>query len=470
MTVRKMILASAVAGLAGVGLVLAGCASGHVGDGQTAGAPTAPATVPAVRTPASGAATRSSSATGSNGAAGSTHAANAGTGVATATGGSAAGQRPRALWLESVRMVSAASGWALALLQSPASAKSNPVLLVRTSDGGHTWADVTPAAARAMLATPDAAQVLDVTDAAQAYLAVSAVAGDTAGTQDTGGADAAAAVFATADGGRTWTRSAPFATPGPPVQVTFADASHGWLLLDAGADASGHPLPWLYRTTDGRHWAPAASAAPPGSGGMNNMCQKLGLAVAGTTAGWLRVSCRSGDFLVRSRDGGSTWQAQPLPLTGGCTVPGAQCTVFGPQLSGGTAFVTVAPMTTEPAPALLATSDLGRAWRRIGLPAEAGQYPRASFFTPADGLLVTMGAQQALGAVFYATKDGGGTWSAVPQGRHFTQLGASVDFANARDGVEWTEAGDTQGAEPPPLYATGDSGRTWTSFVPVLTG
>ena len=64
----------------------------------------------------------------------------------------------------------------------------------------------------------------------------------------------------------------------------------------------------------------------------------------------------------------------------------------------------------------------------------------------------------------------GRIWSAVPQGRHFTQLGASVDFANARDGVVWIEAGDAQGATPPPLYATPDSGRTWTSFVPELTG
>ena len=361
-------------------------------------------------------------------------------------------------------MASASSGWALALRQNPASAKSDPVLLARTSDGGRTWADVTPPAARAMLATPDAAPVLDVADPEHAYLAVSAATTDVTASRNP------TAVFATADGGRAWTASAPLTVSGVPVQVTFADPSHGWLLLDAGGGATGHPLTWLYRTTDGRHWVPAASAAPPGSGGMNNMCQKLGLAFPSTTAGWLRISCRSGDFLVQSRDGGSTWQPQSLPLTGDCTAPGAQCTVFGPQLSGGTAFVTIAPLTAAPAPALLASTDLGQAWQPIPLPSGAGQYPQVSFFTPDDGLLVAMGSQQALGAVFYTTKDGGRIWSAVPQGRHFTQLGASVDFANARDGVVWIEAGDAQGATPPPLYATPDSGRTWTSFVPELTG
>jgi photosystem II stability/assembly factor-like uncharacterized protein len=315
-----------------------------------------------------------------------------------------------------------------------------------------------------MLATPDAAPVLDVTGAEHAYLAVSAAVQETTASRNP------TAVFETADGGHAWTASAPFTVSGAPVQLTFADASHGWLLLDVAGDANGHPLPWLYRTTDGRHWVPAASAAPPGSGEPNNMCGKLALAFPSTTAGWLRVSCRSGDFLVQSRDGGSTWQPQALPLSGDCTARGAQCTVFGPQLSGGTAFVTIAPMSPAPAPALLASSDLGQAWQPIPLPSGAGQYPQISFFTPASGLLVAMGSQQALGAVFYTTGNGGKTWSPVPQGRHFTQLGASVNFADARHGVAWIQAGDAQGGTPPPMYATADSGRTWTSFVPVLAG
>jgi photosystem II stability/assembly factor-like uncharacterized protein len=127
-------------------------------------------------------------------------------------------------------------------------------------------------------------------------------------------------------------------------------------------------------------------------------------------------------------------------------------------------------MTTSPAPSLVASTDLGQVWQPIALPAGSGQYPQVSFFASADGVLVSMGSQAALGTVFYTTDDDGRTWLAVPQGRHFTQLGASVDFADARDGVVWIQAGDATGNTPPPLYATADSGRTWTSFVPVLTG
>jgi hypothetical protein len=445
-TVRKMTVVS----LVGAGLVLAGCASGHAGD------------TPAGGSSLSATASAGSAGTGSTAAAG-TAAGSAATAASTATASASAApeQRPRALWLASVRMASASSGWALGLTQDPA--KTNAAqLLARTSDGGRTWADVTPTAARAMLATKFAAAALDVTDAEHAYLAVSAV------TQGENAADDPTAVFATADGGRTWTESAPFRVTGALVQMTFADATHGWLLLDTGGNSAGHPLPWLYRTTDGRHWAPAASAEPPGSGGTNNMCQKLGLAFPTATTGWLHVGCRSGEFLVRSSDGGGTWRPQSLPLAASCTAPGAQCTVFGPQLSGETAFVTIAPMTTSPAPSLVATSDLGHAWQPVGLPSGAGQYPQVSFFTPADGLLVAMGSQAALGRVFYTTDNAGTTWSPVPQGRHFTQLGASVDFANPRDGIEWTQAGDAQGGTPPALYATTDSGRTWTPFVPML--
>jgi photosystem II stability/assembly factor-like uncharacterized protein len=361
-------------------------------------------------------------------------------------------------------MASARTGWALGLTQDPLDT-SAAELLARTSDGGRTWADVTPGAARAMLATKLASAVLDVTDAEHAYLAVSA------DTQDAPTAADPTAVFATADGGRTWTESAPFTVPGGTlIQVTFADATHGWLLADTGHDSAGHPLPWLYRTTDGRRWAPAASAAPPGSGNQNDMCGKLGLAFPSATAGWLHVGCRSGEFLVRSTDGGSTWQPQSLPLAGGCTVPGARCELFGPQWSDGTAFVTIAPMSSSPAPSLVASTDFGQAWQPVALPPRPGQYPQVSFFTPAAGLLVPMGSQQALGNVFYTTADGGKSWTSVPQGTHFTQLGATVDFANPRDGVEWTQAGDAQGGTPPPLYATADSGRTWASFVPELTG
>ena len=45
-------------------------------------------------------------------------------------------------------------------------------------------------------------------------------------------------------------------------------------------------------------------------------------------------------------------------------------------------------------------------------------------------MLVEAGPQEALGAVYYDTADGGQSWTPVPQGTHFTQYGYAIDFAS----------------------------------------
>jgi photosystem II stability/assembly factor-like uncharacterized protein len=385
-------------------------------------------------------------------------------GTVAGTGNPSTSGPAQGFWPVSLDMTSATAGWALYAAQSPAGTSSQPTLLARTVDGARNWTDVTPAAARTMLATTFASQALDPVDSEHAYLAVSPA------TQDTSPGPAPAAVFATTDGGRTWTESAPFTVDGPVIQVTFADPRHGWLLADGGHSATGAPLPWFYRTTDGGlHWTQAATAPPPGEGGPNDMCNLLGIAFPTATTGWVRVGCRSGEYLAESTDGGGTWAVQSLPTSSTCAMPVAQCELFGPELSDGTAYLTVTPTTTS-SPSLFASGDLGRSWHQLPLPADAEQYPQVTFFGSDDGLLVPTASQEALGTVFYTTTDGGQTWSPVPQGTHFTQLGAAIDFITAQDGFSWTQAGYAQGSTPPPLYATTNSGATWTSFTPEVAG
>ena len=119
-----------------------------------------------------------------------------------------------------------------------------------------------------------------------------------------------------------------------------------------------------------------------------------------------------------------------------------------------------------PVVVLGASQDRGRTWEPVGLPSGAGQYPQVNFFTRANGVLVTAGPQQALGAIFYLTADGGKSWTPVPQGTHFTQYGEAIDFASPQAGFAWNSGGDTAGAAS--LYATTDSGRTWRPFTPHL--
>jgi len=383
--------------------------------------------------------------------------------VSTAAPSSSPGQ----LWLQSLQMTSASAGWALYYPGNPASAASGSLtLLARTTDGARTWAEVTPAAARPMLSAADASAALDPVDGQRAYLAV------TAATKDSITAPSPTAVFLTTDGGATWTESAPFTVAGAVVQVTFADAEHGWLLLDAGAGPSGEPLPWLYRTTDGgHHWSVAATAAPPGNGGPNDMCQNRAVSFPTATTGWLTFGCRSGNYVVVSHDGGGTWATQPLPLPAGtCEVAVEPCEISGPRAAGDAAFLTVAPQAVSLAPSLLGSQNLGQTWHSLTLPAGAEQYPQVSFFSSTRGVLVPAAAQDELGAVFYTTDDGGQTWTAVRQGKRFTALGSAVDFTSPQAGVAWVAGADAQAATPPPICATANSGRTWTSLAPHLVG
>ena len=376
--------------------------------------------------------------------------------------GSPASQ-PKPVWFQSLQMTSATSGWALVWSANPGVIADNAhILLARTTDGARTWSDVTPAAARPMLATLYSYEVLDPVDGDHAYLAVSRA------TSDEGVPDRTA-VFVTADGGRTWTELAVFQTSAPAARLSFADASHGWLLLGQVLRAPGQPATWLYRTSDGGlHWSPAATVAPPGNYGINNFCQPLNLTFLTATTGWVTISCRTqAEFLV-SHDGGGSWAAQPLPLPAGTLgLRSGPASLTGPQFAGGTGFLTVAPPPPG-TPSLLDSQDRGQTWQLLALPPGAGQYPQVNFFTPADGALVTAGPQEALGAVFYLTADGGQSWTPVPQGTHFTQYGYAIDFASQQAGFAWNSGGNTAGAPPPPLYATTNSGRTWHLFIPHL--
>jgi photosystem II stability/assembly factor-like uncharacterized protein len=377
--------------------------------------------------------------------------------------GSPASQ-PQPVWFQSLQMTSATSGWALVWSANPAVIADNAhILLARTTDGARTWSDVTPGAALPMLATLYSYQALDPVDGDHAYLAVSRA------TSDDGSPAGTTAVFVTADGGRTWTESAVFQTSAQAVGLSFADASHGWLLLGPVFSGPGQPTTWLYRTSDGGlHWSPAATVTPPGNYGSNSFCQPLNLTVLTAATGWVTIACRGQPEFLVSHDGGGSWAAQPLPLPAGTLgLRSGPAALTGPQFAGGTGFLTVAPPAPG-TPSLLDTRDRGQSWQLLALPSAAGQYPQVKFLTPADGVLVMAGPQEALGAVFYVTADGGQSWTPVPQGTHFTQYGEAIDFASQQAGFAWNSGASTAGVPPPPMYATINSGRTWHPFIPHL--
>jgi len=430
---------------AAVALVAAGCA-GLSGNAAAAGAGAAAGT----------AARSSTSASASV--------------VKTATPADAVRRLAKPIWLRSVQMTSATTGWALFYSGDPNSSSNPSILLARTTDGGRSWTDVTPGAARPMLETPDAEQVLDPVSGERAYLAV------TAATQESNSAVNTTMVFATTDGGRTWTGSASLRAESTVSQISFADPQRGFLLLGGDGGAMGQDSVWLYRTSDGgAHWSPAAATpattgatadSQPGPGQIPAACDKSGLTFPTATAGWISSTCNAGlaNALLVSGDGGISWGDQSLPLPA-ATCARTTCTVEGPQFVDGVGFVTVEPQPD--APALLVTRDLGQTWEQLPLPAGL-QYPRITFFSPTQAVLVAGETQGAFGSTFYTTNDGGQSWTPVAQGSNLTRLGVDIDFANPQDGFAWTNGLESDPVPPTTIYESTNSGRSWHAFTPRL--
>jgi len=368
-------------------------------------------------------------------------------------------QAAAAIWLDSLQMTSASTGWALRWTQNPAVVDDGYLAPARTTDGARTWTSVTPPAARALLTTPDAQAVLQALDGQRAWLAVTAATTDSSSVHLT-------EVFATADGGRTWTESAPLKVPDYAYFLSFADPEHGWLLIAYGGTMGQEPVR-LYRTSDGGlRWSLAAQTPQTGTGsnGLPVTCDKAGLVFATASAGWLSGACFFlPDALLVSRDGGVIWASQVLPVPASSCLPD-ECEVFGPQFVGRAGFLVIdrAPA----APYFLVSQDLGVTWRSEPLPPGAGKDPRVQFFSPRSGVLVSGGPSGAIGPVFYTTADGGRTWTAVRQGRSLSQLG--IDFVSEQTGFAWVSGADATGSSPPAMYRTTDSGRTWVTFTPRL--
>jgi photosystem II stability/assembly factor-like uncharacterized protein len=373
---------------------------------------------------------------------------------AGATGLAARGPAP--VWLDSLQMVSAHDGWALAWTSNPADPVPAALMPVRTLDGGHTWTAVTPTLAKPLLAPAGSYVVLLAVSPSRAWLAVTRTR--------SGVRPAVTEVFGTADAGRTWSRPAPIRAPGAARWLDFTDPANGWLLQDLGAAMGNNPVQ-LYRTSDaGRRWlliaaSPRWNQAGPSPSGLPAACDKTGIGFATPADGWLTGACFSlADGVLATRDGGAHWVPQALPLPANTCLPDG-CLISPPQFFGRTGFLMIA--RGEQAPYLLVTQDTGTTWHVASVPRAAGPYRSAQFFSARQGLLIP--GLHTPGRVFYLTSDGGQTWTPVRQGTRF-QTDMTVTFVSPDTGFAWNP--DTSGA--PPIYATTNGGRTWTWYLPQL--
>ena len=292
--------------------------------------------------------------------------------------------------LESIHMVDALTGWAVTDQQSGNA-------LLRTTDGGTHWRDVTPrgssgpqiAVYRASVLTSLTAWVLS--------------SGKHAGTPKF-----TTQIFHTVDGGRTWKDVTVQASHG--VSVCFVNSRDGWLLNTEAA--AGSEEVDIYRSTDsGENWGKVASTrADNESSGLPFAGNKLDIAFLNATTGWVTGTILTPNslYFYVTHDAGRTWRQQQLPRP---------------------------PQATSP-------------WTNVT--------KQPKFFTTRDGILPVYYAynKSAAVVVFYATHDGGTTWTSTTAVPVTTYWGPS-GFADVNHG--WLADGET-------LYVTKDGGRQWTKI------
>jgi hypothetical protein len=361
------------------------------------------------------------------------------------------------VWLDTVQMVSARTGWALIWTSNPARPQGAPLTVARTTDGGREWTVASPPAAAAALKNGDA--LLEGVAAKRAWLAVAPYSGRR--SKDT-------LVFATGNGGATWSTSATV-RGSQPVAIDFVSPRRGWLLESAGAAMGQDPVR-LYRSTDGgARWSDIASSAASatdsaGRSGLPVYCDKVGMAFSTAQTGWITGDCNSlADAVLRSAAGGKQWMSPGLPLAADVCMSSG-CEIPAPEFAGTATFLEI---SAYPAAAtLLVSANDGATWQTERLPAGAGPYPRLRFFSATKAIAVSAGSQGVIERDFYLTTNGGQSWTAVRQGKRFGP-DTSFDFVSQGTGLAWNDG--LEGPVQPRLFLTTSSGRSWRIITPVLS-
>ena len=330
--------------------------------------------------------------------------------------------------------------------------------LLRTTDGGAHWKDVTPAGP-----APLNDYYIDTTHAWIVASPSSLATGLLGGLVDAPIGPLQLLTLRTADGGRTWQRGAPVSGysygwtqllkygPVADIDLYFVDYVHGWLLVPNQHSKT------LYTTSDGGlHWKVAAID----SGGQPTPCRWSRLAFVSVSTGWMTNNCidplaKESTPLLVTHDGGVTWQAQRLPVGAAnvCQGPNSQCFLDCPPTFGVRAY-----------------------W--IPFSNWTGCFGPPVFFDAIHGVLLVwsnQGSQYTQSLL--VTADGGNTWIVRPLPG---EIQLEVEFVDASHGwaiggpsdqfrmVEDSERQTYFVGSPPgvPLYRTVDGGATW---VPMQT-
>jgi len=310
--------------------------------------------------------------------------------------------------------------------------------LLRTTDSGRHWKDVSPA---------------------QGLVASSYFLGPDVAWLESGSFEppVTESLYRTVDGGNSWQQ---LATIPSDCELDFVDVLHGWCtVLAAAAGSEGVEL---FRTVDGGlSWSQVSyTTFVPGESTPHSLpygCDKA-ITFTSSVRGWASTSCNGGQSLVyRTDDGGADWYPlAPIPLPAGSSGQGEYLGV--PAADGQDVAVEVATGPQGgpgPGPTSVAVSrDDGVVWTVRAVPGSPELW-NVDLIDPTHWRLDD-------GATFLSTDDGGASWrSSTPRVEMKGPMGIplGLDFLSGLVGFA------VPGANGGPLWWTVDGGASWKRVV-----
>lgn len=326
--------------------------------------------------------------------------------------------------ITTLHMLNELDGWAIS---------DNAIL--RTTDGGSTWYNVSPSGVTAF----GFGTAHTFLNSAQAWVMV-ADASDPAGS---------GLLYRTGDGGLTWTV---YPVPFGGGDMTLLDETHGWMMAPLGI-AAGSMAVAIYTTDDGgKTWIQTYTNDPNLVGAGDSLPLggiKSNLTPLDADTAWVGgvIYAPETFYLYKTTDGGRFWALQTIPAA-----PGMKNTEVA---------VDIGPIFPTPSDGILpirftgetirtgfyATHDGGVTWEFLAFMPGAGA---VDFVSPSDGFFWT-------GEQFFITADNAQTWTSINPNVLFGDTFVGMDFVNPRTGWVWTY--DQTGQYG--LYKTTDGGVNW---------
>ena len=375
-------------------------------------------------------AARSRSTTTTTGSVSSTTATTAPTtSTSTTLGGPPGGPVPAGFQPESVTFVSAQRGWLLGTATCP-----RPVCtsVLRSTDGGHTWAGIPAPATRLGPGQEGSPGVAELRFA-------DPLDGWALGSE----------LWSTHDGGAHWAQQHLPGGQGLPASVVALEAGGGQayaLDIPGTQQSAGGGTAQLYQTAVGSDsWAPVAGASVATA--------EAGRVIVSGSGVWVVVETAGGQGVLLARGLGG-WGRRPLPCgQPTLAVAAATATDLAAMCAGGGA-------AGQQPKQLYLSSDGAQSWRPVSSAPLGGDTFAVAMASPS---VVAVAA--ASGASWlYATFDAGRSWSTVYEdtssgGAPWRDLG----FTTPAQGVviEGLQPG-TAGLPPNRVLMTRDGGHTWS--------